>query len=330
ISSIGIIVTVPGMYSLGIGRHVDKLTMYEINYGRRWAWVSQILYYSALGFVKTSMVALYIRLASNATHIKFLYAFAVLVFAHGVMATITTIFMCTPISIVWSPTFPVGCIDLLSFNYFNAAFHILTDIMLALLPIPILRHLQITKRRKIGLIVCFSVGLLTIFGTIARQVTNSIALNAGPEFSWHWSAAELCTVLEVNMAIICASVPALRSIVKVHFGGSSNERGGHSYELDGPSHHSHGPSASWRKGPDFNKLESADNKTHIFSKGSRHSSLSNDSEAQIITQGQAEGVMKQTDFRITYEARGAHGVGAGAVPVGERYSSDMSGNSRGR
>ncbi|KAK2744920.1 hypothetical protein FQN55_006482 [Onygenales sp. PD_40] len=190
--------------------------------------------------------------------------------------------MCTPVSVVWSSTFPVSCIDLSSFNYFNAAFHILTDIMLALLPIPILKHLQITRRRKIGLIVCFSVGLLTIFGTIARQVTNANALNAGPEFSWHWSAAELCTVLEVNMAIICASVPALRSVVKVHFGGSSNEQGGH-------TNHSHGPSASWRKGPDFNKLQSADNKTHIFSKGTRQCSLSNDSEAQIIMQGQAEG-----------------------------------------
>ncbi|KLJ09095.1 hypothetical protein EMPG_15486 [Blastomyces silverae] len=119
------------------------------------------------------MVALYVRLASSVIHLRFLYVFG----------AITTIFICTPVSVMWSPTFPVGCIDILYFNYFNAAFHILTDILLAVLPIPILKTLHINRRRKIGLIFCFSIGMLTICVTIARQVTNAIALNNPLEFS---------------------------------------------------------------------------------------------------------------------------------------------------
>ncbi|KMW68531.1 hypothetical protein BDDG_12874 [Blastomyces dermatitidis ATCC 18188] len=58
------------------------------------------------------------------------------------MHEITTIFICTTVSLMWSPTFPVGYIDILHFHYFNA------DILLAVLPIPILKTLHINRRRK--------------------------------------------------------------------------------------------------------------------------------------------------------------------------------------
>ncbi|KAL2387814.1 hypothetical protein RJ035_003922 [Blastomyces gilchristii] len=86
---------------------------------------------------------------------------------------------------MWSPTFPVGYIDILHFHYFNA------DILLAVLPIPILKTLHINRRRKIGLVFYFSIGILTICVTIARQMTNAIALNNPLEFfcqtSTSWS-----------------------------------------------------------------------------------------------------------------------------------------------
>ena len=135
-------------------------------------------YYAALTFIKCSIIALYHRLASRPSHKMVLSIMASVVAAHGVAAVMTTAAMCTPVSIIWEPTFPVGCIDLLTFNYFNAAFHIITDLMIAIVPIPILRGLQISRKKKIGLIIAFGVGGLTIIGTIARQVTNAIALNS--------------------------------------------------------------------------------------------------------------------------------------------------------
>ncbi|PIG88117.1 hypothetical protein AARAC_001593 [Aspergillus arachidicola] len=57
-------------------------------------------------------------------------------------------FICEPISVIWKPEFPEGCLDMMSFNYFNGAFHVTTDILLALLPIPIVKKLQTNNRRK--------------------------------------------------------------------------------------------------------------------------------------------------------------------------------------
>ncbi|OJJ46001.1 hypothetical protein ASPZODRAFT_25901 [Penicilliopsis zonata CBS 506.65] len=302
--SIGIIVTVPYMFNLGIGRHMTELTEHQLLYGRKWAWVSQILYYLALGLAKTSMVALYMRLASDPMHIRFLWVFGAIVFCHGIAVTIVTIDICTPISIMWSPSFPEGCIDILDFNYFNAAFHIFTDIMLAIIPIPILRNLQMNKRRKIGLMIVFAVGLLTIATTVARQVTNAISL-LRPDFPWYWSAAELCTCLEVNMGLICTSVPALRSLFKVYFGGSSNNnnnnkknnQGDESYELNRKQ------TSSGRN--DFNRFERGKKqvRTHFFGRASRLTSTSNESQDDIIP-GETDGVVQTTDFLISYEGGG--------------------------
>ena len=144
--------------------------------------------------------------------------------------------MCSPVSVIWSPTFPVGCINLLTFNYFNAAFHILTDLILAILPIPVLMGLQLSRKRKIALAMVFGAGILTIAATVARQAYNFIALT-GPDFSWNWAPTELATNLEINMAIICASVPALQTFFKAVLGipttraYASDPSAGHSSNL---------------------------------------------------------------------------------------------------
>lgn len=172
------------MFNLGIGKHLVNVTMNEFLIGRKWAWLSQIFYYGALGCVKCAIVALYHRLASMPKHKTVLKWIGGVVLAHTIAAVITTAHICNPVAIMWQPTFPVGCIDILSFNYFNATFHIFTDLLLAVLPIPILKGLQINRKRKVALVVVFAVGALTIFCTIARQITNAIALN-NMDFTWY-------------------------------------------------------------------------------------------------------------------------------------------------
>ncbi|KAL2370175.1 hypothetical protein RJZ57_005398 [Blastomyces gilchristii] len=250
----------------------------------QWEGGLQILYYRPFRYslAKSGMVALYTQLASSATHLKFLYAFGAVVFFHRVAATLTTIFICTTVSLMWSPTFPVGYIDILHFHYFNA------DILLAVLPIPILKTLHINRRRKIGLVFYFSIGILTICVTIARQMTNAIALNNPLEFFWHWCAAELCTALEKCISVAAAAAAGAR----------------HSQT-----------STSWSR-----RIGTARCKTQIISKArsSRQgSNLSNNSEA-IIKPEQREqqdrqhqrqqsktqdGVLRSTEFKITYQKR---------------------------
>jgi hypothetical protein len=124
-----------------------------------------------------SIVALYHRLASQPKHKLIIKWLGGMLLGHTISVSVTAAHMCDPI--VWGPEWPNGCINMLFFNYFNAAFHILTDIMIAVVPIPLLKgfKLQINQKKRIGLVVVFAVGGLTIIGTIAIALTNS-------DFTW--------------------------------------------------------------------------------------------------------------------------------------------------
>jgi hypothetical protein len=112
-------------------------------------------------------------------------------------------FICKPIAIIWdSSQGQFGgqqCIDILVFNYYNAAFFILSDIFLAVVPVFVLKGMQMDRRRKgtfilvtldirltdqVALSIMFSLGMLAIGGTISRQVTNAIAINNTSDFTW--------------------------------------------------------------------------------------------------------------------------------------------------
>ncbi|KAE8398485.1 hypothetical protein BDV37DRAFT_276070 [Aspergillus pseudonomiae] len=297
LASIGELVTVPKMYECGIGRHLMELTLKKQECTRKWAWISQVLYFLSLGLAKGSMVALYVRLASNKTHIRFLYGVRAVILSHGIAATLVASFICEPISVLWGPESPQGCLDLMSFNYFNGAFHVTTDILLALLPIPIVKKLQTNNRRKIGLIIAFGIGILTICASIARQVTTVIALRSR-DFQWNWSAAELTTSLEINMSLICASVPAMRSLFKVYFGstGLTNRR---AYEHELNDRYTHGSGA--RKAfHDFSNVEETQRQTRTNTVTSRPRSMDSFS---AIMYGAKDGVVQTTEFRVSYGNR---------------------------
>jgi D-alanyl-lipoteichoic acid acyltransferase DltB (MBOAT superfamily) len=62
--SLAIIVTVPMMWRLGIGKHVENIPIDHFLETRKLAWISQIFYFAAVGSIKCSIIALYHRLAS--------------------------------------------------------------------------------------------------------------------------------------------------------------------------------------------------------------------------------------------------------------------------
>ena len=70
-----------------------------------------------------------------------------------------TIFICTPVAYFWDRTIAKGhCVNLLAFWFSNASFNIVTDLMICVLPVPVLRSLQLPRKQKVMLIAVFVVG----------------------------------------------------------------------------------------------------------------------------------------------------------------------------
>jgi hypothetical protein len=79
--------------------------------------------------------------------------------AYGVAIQFGSIFACTPVSYFWDRSIANGhCINLLAFWFSNASLNIVTDLMICVLPVPVLKGLNLPRKQKYGLIAVFIVG----------------------------------------------------------------------------------------------------------------------------------------------------------------------------
>ena len=81
-----------------------------------------------------------------------------------IASVVATIVQCDPIPRAWDKTI-LGrreCISMAQFWYANAGFSIATDIIILLLPMPLVYSLQIPRIQKMALIIVFALGVLYV------------------------------------------------------------------------------------------------------------------------------------------------------------------------
>jgi hypothetical protein len=82
-----------------------------------------------------------------------------IVIACNVWVFISQFIQCIPLSSIWDPAVPGKCIGL-AVPLGNSILHIVTDFIIIALPLPALIKLKMNARRKIGLVMVFSLGFL--------------------------------------------------------------------------------------------------------------------------------------------------------------------------
>lgn len=70
------------------------------------------------------------------------------------------IFICTPVAGFWDKSLDPKCIAVPLEWYINSAGNIATDIVIFILPMPILGHLSLPRTEKLVLVGIFSLGFL--------------------------------------------------------------------------------------------------------------------------------------------------------------------------
>jgi len=204
----------------GLGQHTQNLTFEQNQILKKPMWLTQLFYFTTLPFIKCSILCFYRRLVTSPRHVLFLNTLMVIIVCYGIASSIVSTAMCIPLKIIWSPQFPRGCIDVIRFNDWNAAFSITTDFILAAAPIPIVKGLQMSRRRMVGLVIVFSLGILAIVGTIARVVVVALALTA-IDYPWYMGIVVLCSSIETSTAIMFSCAPSLRPLLRYALPGSS-------------------------------------------------------------------------------------------------------------
>ena len=124
--------------------------------------VTQLFYKTSLMCTKLSICFLYRRVFERANKIFniILWSVMVVIGMYYVSVILATIFECNPVSKSWIKTQPGHRISLSSFFYANAAFNIFTDVVVIILPVPIIYELHLPMRQRVMLCCVFAVGLL--------------------------------------------------------------------------------------------------------------------------------------------------------------------------
>ncbi|KAH7120910.1 hypothetical protein B0J11DRAFT_51864 [Dendryphion nanum] len=209
---------------LGLGRHFMAMLMDPVKYMQfaKILYVHSIIVMVALSTVKISIAFFLLRLSDRAgLYAKFLYGVIVFIILMTIACALTLIFQCLPVEAAWDyrlrpPPFGFGtakCYDMIVFRnlgLMNSSFNIVTDVLFATLPIPLIWQLQLNLRTKISLILVLSLGW---FACAAATVKAVLQFNVLNDFDWTvHNSFNVWNYIELTVGIMAASLPTLKPL----------------------------------------------------------------------------------------------------------------------
>ncbi|KAH6676102.1 hypothetical protein F5X68DRAFT_278261 [Plectosphaerella plurivora] len=198
---------------VAIGNYIDPN---DIMTALKLFYVAESFYLVMLALTKISLLCFFLRVFPN---VKFRWAtFATMAYV-AISATILVfmqIFQCLPIRFNWERLMgdfgPHRCLNINALAYTAAGVSISQDILILILPLPLLIGLNMSWRSKGGIMIMFSLGaFILITSCIRLQFLVLFARSANP--TWDNSDALIWTGLEVSVSVLVTSLPAIRVLL---------------------------------------------------------------------------------------------------------------------
>lgn len=195
-------------FSLGYGSHYWDI---DPNNGKailKMFYAQQMLYILIQAFAKASIAFFYARVFINRRFQLVIKCLIVLFFTQGIMFMMLLVFQCRPIESNWDRYIKGRCFNVAAIAYGGAACSILEDILLIILPIPELLKLQLSSKKRTALVFMFALGS---FACVASMVRLQYLVSFADSFDSTYEnvMAVVWSTLELNLAIICGSLPSL-------------------------------------------------------------------------------------------------------------------------
>ncbi|KAK1978110.1 hypothetical protein LZ30DRAFT_227984 [Colletotrichum cereale] len=182
-----------------------------------WNWIMQVLYNPILALVKSSVLVFLLRLSGHKPVVRHaIYALNAINLATMVAIFLVVVFQTIPINAYWDAAIPKQrSIDGPLFYITSAIVTIVTDFFVLALPFWVFLGLKMRVAAKIGLIMIFLGGGLSIIAAILRlHALRRRLYNLDPSYDARNTIGDTYAAIEVNLSIIAASIPALRPLFR--------------------------------------------------------------------------------------------------------------------
>lgn len=189
------------------------------------------IYQIGISFFKVALLISYLRLFKGTNHINYrrvVWVAIVAVVAGHLGCALTLILACSPVHKSWEPSTPGTCLAPGPSFTAYAIVTIVSDVVVAVIPIPVLLQLKVNMGKKIGLIVIFLLGLFTTLCSVFRYLQiDRIQYGDGNS-----TMLILWGVIEFNVGNVVSSLPFLAPIFlrkakrfTTKYSGSANNYG---------------------------------------------------------------------------------------------------------
>lgn len=119
----------------------------------------EFLYLTGVVLPKISILFLYLRIFIDRRTRIVCFALIGIIVANWAAYLLASIFQCWPVSYQWDKTIKGGrCVNQVTFCKTTSIPNIVTDLVMLILPIPVMWRLKASRLRKLGLTVIFLVG----------------------------------------------------------------------------------------------------------------------------------------------------------------------------
>ncbi|KAK4504900.1 hypothetical protein PRZ48_002863 [Zasmidium cellare] len=169
-----------------------------------------ILYIPLMALAKLSLLLFYRKLSVERWFKLAVYAVMGFIASYSIALAFALIFACTPLEKNWDITITTGsCVNKGQLYLATAGLNAGTDVILLVLPIPMIIKLHVPIIQKIGLILMFGIGSLTLVTSLVRLSLLPPMVTA-TDTTWAISTPAIWICIEANLVIICGCLPILR------------------------------------------------------------------------------------------------------------------------
>ncbi|CAG8943937.1 unnamed protein product [Penicillium salamii] len=176
-------------------------------------WASEWIWATATVCFRLAILMLYIEIFSgNKKFAQCAIGVGGLVALYWVATVFTLSLVCRPIQYNWrNRKIPGSCGDIRKIQYASAGFNMGMDLLVVLLPLPVIWKLRMSSRKKIGVTTAFAIGILTAGINLGRIVQTRMCPSDDP--IWCVRDSSLLMMAEMTAGIWVACVPTFGPLV---------------------------------------------------------------------------------------------------------------------
>ncbi|KAF2224792.1 hypothetical protein BDZ85DRAFT_194644, partial [Elsinoe ampelina] len=214
--ALGVTIAISFQVSFGLGLRQNSLLPEDLMMLMKAFWSSIWIYHLALFFTKSALLLQYLRIFTQPWFRKTTFGVFIFVGIASVWTIFGSIFACVPVRSFWDANVTGKCQPHAVTWYFNAGLNVVTDLLIIILPMPVLKGLNMPFKQRLALMVVFALGGFVCIISFIR-IKNLQEVARYSDIAYYNVTASTWSAIEIDVGIICACLPSLKATVTRFF-----------------------------------------------------------------------------------------------------------------